>query len=1734
MTIARAARRCLAALLATLAAAPAAAVSLTVTSTAGDGSLAAILAKLNEACPGGETRISFNIPAKTDPGCDAATGICRLDASADPVVRCSGVVIDGYTQPGASPNTSSGPGTDAALRIELAKPGVSTHTAAKAVTPGTFLVQGPPTAGGFAEITGVTVRGIAFPFHRLVLAPGESGGKLLGGGGHVIAGNAFGLHADGTPSGTFAGGVTLTGNPMTGVRIGGPAPADRNRFAGACCGADAIDAWGAVGALVEGNLVNLDAKGEPIAGSGVARGISIDGNPAAGVPDSRGNVVRRNVVANTLETPVHTGAGGANTVSETLVFGQPVGVPGHDFVSPAAGGRNAQQPPVVTGVLAGPDAVRVAGKATGSPGGTARIEFFHNDSPDANGDGRAQDFAGAVDVKLDAAGSGPFAATLAPSVRNLAATATDAGTGDTSRFADPRTFPTLAVDTLALAFVPQPAGTTSPAQAVTISNTGALAVSLAPAMPAGPFTADASACPATLAPGGACEVAVRFAPASVGTLSGELVVNNGAGIPVVVSLTGSGAADTTAPTAVIAAPATGRIGVAVALDASASTDVGGRIVRYTWTAVERPAGSTAFASPVVTQAPAFAFTPDKLGRYTVQLVATDDSGNQSAPASATIVVADADAPIAVLDAAERGVAGQPLALSGARSTDSGGGRIVEYTWTAIERPAGATAFASPVVTRDPAFTFTPDKGGTWRLQLVVTDDSGNQGAPAIAVVNVIAPDDTAPTAVIAAPATGRIGVAVALDASASTDIGGRIVRYTWTAVERPAGSTAFASPVVTQAPSFAFTPDKLGRYTVQLVATDDSGNQSAPASAIIVVADTDAPTAVLDAPAQGVTGQPIALSGSRSTDSGGGRIVEYTWTAIERPAGATAFASPVVTRDPAFTFTPDKGGTWRLQLVVTDDSGNQGAPAIAVVNVIAPDDTAPTAVIAAPATGRIGVAVALDASASTDIGGRIVRYTWTAVERPAGSTAFASPVVTQAPSFAFTPDKLGRYTVQLVATDDSGNQSAPASAIIVVADTDAPTAVLGAPAQGVTGQPIALSGSRSTDSGGGRIVEYTWTAIERPAGATAFASPVVTRDPAFTFTPDKGGTWRLQLVAMDDSGNASSPALAQVTVITPDTTPPTAVITAPATGRLGVAVALDASASTDVGGRIVRYTWTAIERPAGSTAFASPVVTQAPAFAFTPDKLGRYTVQLVATDDSGNQSAPASAIIVVADTDAPTAVLDAAERGVAGQPLALSGARSTDSGGGRIVEYTWTAIERPAGATAFASPVVTRDPAFTFTPDKGGTWRLQLVATDDSGNASAPALALVTVITPDTTPPTAAIAAPATGRIGVAVALDGSASSDVGGRVVRYAWSPVSMPAGSTAFPSPVVTMTPALSFTPDRLGRYTVQLVVTDDSGNQSAPASAAIVVADTDAPTAVLDAPAQGVAGQPIALSGSRSTDSGGGRIVQYAWSAIERPAGSTAFASPVVTPNASFTFTPDKGGTWLLQLVAMDDSGNASAPALSQVTVITPDTTPPTAVIAAPAMGRLGVAIALDASASSDVGGRIVRYAWTAIERPAGSTAFASPVVTPDPGFSFTPDRAGTWRVQLVATDDAGNESAPATAVIRVLPLTEPSSPDARLRVPPLAQEGGSVTLDGSASTDRDGRIVRYQWSALVRPPGSTALAAPVVTTDPAFTFVADRPGLYLVQLVVVDDTGLVSRPDTAPVVVLRKLPPVRGGR
>ncbi len=83
---------------------------------------------------------------------------------------------------------------------------------------------------------------------------------------------------------------------------------------------------------------------------------------------------------------------------------------------------------------------------------------------------------------------------------------------------------------------------------------------------------------------------------------------------------------------------------------------------------------------------------------------------------------------------------------------------------------------------------------------------------------------------------------------------------------------------VTVAPE---SPLPTGRHRFQLVVVDDSGNVSDPDEVVVIVKDTQRPTAVLDAPAQAEFGQSFLLSGKRSSDVPPGRVVKYIWTMVE-------------------------------------------------------------------------------------------------------------------------------------------------------------------------------------------------------------------------------------------------------------------------------------------------------------------------------------------------------------------------------------------------------------------------------------------------------------------------------------------------------------------------------------------------------------------------------------------------------------------------------------------------------------------------------------------------------------------------------------------------------------------------------------------------------------------------------------------------------------------------------------
>lgn len=92
----------------------------------------------------------------------------------------------------------------------------------------------------------------------------------------------------------------------------------------------------------------------------------------------------------------------------------------------------------------------------------------------------------------------------------------------------------------------------------------------------------------------------------------------------------------------------------------------------------------------------------------------------------------------------------------------------------------------------------------------------------------------------------------------------------------------------------------------------------------------------------------------------------------------------------------------------------------------------------------------------------------------------------------------------------------------------------------------------------------------------------------------------------------------------------------------------------------------------------------------------------------------------------------------------------------------------------------------------------------------------------------------------------------------------------STTEKSVEVTVSPSA---PLPAGLHRFQLIVVDDSGNSSDPATASVIIKDTIKPTAVLTiTPTQVEAGKSFRLDGSKSSDVAPDKIVQYIWTMID----------------------------------------------------------------------------------------------------------------------------------------------------------------------------------------------------------------------------------------------------------------------
>ena len=676
------------------------------------------------------------------------------------------------------------------------------------------------------------------------------------------------------------------------------------------------------------------------------------------------------------------------------------------------------------------------------------------------------------------------------------------------------------------------------------------------------------------------------------------------------------------------------------------------------------------------------------------------------------------------------------------------------------------------------------------------------------------------------------------------------------------------------------------------------------------------------------------------------------------------------------------------------------------------DNIAPIAIIEGPTTGRSVSPVTLSGAASVDIGSGIVEYRWSRGSFPRSSNTLPNTITTTTPIFSYTPDRAGRFEVELVVVDAAGNFSAPYRFATFVSDIDAPIAMLTVtPVPAYVGEAVQLAGT-ANDVGGSGIRQIVFRFVEIPADrprSLGAISPIstaasITRQVPGTFspmfTPDWPGMWRVQMQAIDTRGNSSTSEVVEMPVLVRGQV--VAVIDSPTAGKINSPIVLDGALSARAAANrpIVSYRWEVVIKPRGSRLSSAQVTRASPqtTFEFVADTLGLFYVELVVTDSSGTTSQRTAVKIRISDTDAPVAVLNATPDPVfEADKVTLDGTESFDVGGSGISQLVYkfikTPTDRPRTLGGISDIPVAIQPYFVsngatledaardFRADWPGMWRVQLVATDYVGLVSVADEIAIPVFRSGEA--TAIIEGKSTGLAGSAAAFSGGLSRGVGGQpIVRYEASLVQNPRTSQ-LPGPIsISSNKEFTFTPDTSGRYVVGLVVEDALGRRSQLAEHSVLVS-AGLPVAELNAtPSPATAGSAITLSGENSFDLADSSQHIYKFSVVERPAGSTAFDSEVSSSSPTLTFVPDKPGVWRFRLIYAESQfrggSRSSLPDEVAVAVFPGAPDAPTNLVATPNASSASIAF----DAANDNGAAITAYAATCTASSAPALTVSGP--------------------------------------------------------------------------------------------------------------------------------------------------------
>jgi hypothetical protein len=454
-----------ASLLLALAQKPAyAADTFTVTNTNDGGAGSLRQAILDANFTDGASVINFNIPG---------TGVHTIKPSSALPIITEQVTIDGYTQPGASPNTKA-VGNDASLKVQLSGTNAPQGTSGLEIVASDSVIKGlvinrfgdgifvsGPTFGTSIEgnfigtdptgtidsgngLAGVDIEGDSVagspsqamvggttPAARNLISGNDRGGVFIGGrfGGEQadsmrVQGNYVGTDRSGTKD-LGNDGIGLDIEAASGTTVGGTTAASRNVVSGN--GSAGVDLVVASGTKMLGNRIGTTASGTGALGNADS-GVLVEGGSSNNLIGD-GTAAGSNTIAfNRLDGVLVDGSSTGNRISHNSIFSN-VAL-GIELFAPV------QNKPVLSSAKTLSGKTTIKGTLAGTAGKTFTIEFFSNPSGD-----EGKKFIGQKSVTTDGSGNASFTFTPATAVsvgQTVTATATSDSTHDTSEFSAPR------------------------------------------------------------------------------------------------------------------------------------------------------------------------------------------------------------------------------------------------------------------------------------------------------------------------------------------------------------------------------------------------------------------------------------------------------------------------------------------------------------------------------------------------------------------------------------------------------------------------------------------------------------------------------------------------------------------------------------------------------------------------------------------------------------------------------------------------------------------------------------------------------------------------------------------------------------------------------------------------------------------------------------------------------------------------------------------------------------------------------------------------------------------------------------------------------------------------------------------------------------------------------------------------------------------------------------------------